>query len=309
MDEQPAFIALDWGTSFLRAFLVGPDGAILARHASGHGVLNVAPGGFEAVIVATLDAWLSKHPALPVLAAGMIGSRQGWREVPYLACPAGLTELAAGLAVIPGPTGTSLRIVPGLMHDPGDGAPDVMRGEETQILGCLAATETQARLFVLPGTHSKWALAAEGKVVWFATFMTGEVYALMAQHGILGRLMEGKAEDDAAFRRGLAAAGSAGGGLLHKLFSARTLALLGRLPPTGVAAYLSGLLIGTEIAEAEAVMTALDAPPASVTVIGEARLARLYCTALDAGGIAAHLAPADVIVAGLHRIAIEAGLI
>jgi 2-dehydro-3-deoxygalactonokinase len=202
-----------------------------------------------------------------------------------------------------------------------DGVPDVMRGEETQLMGAAAeGRETGDGLFVLPGTHSKWAVLRGGRIAWFATFMTGELFAVLSQHSILGRLMtaeesgggDGGADADAAFDRGvaagLAAPGPERGGLIRRLFGARTLALFGRLSEAGVRPYLSGLLIGGEIAEARQCLhlkdRALLTPP--LTVIGAAGLAARYERAFAAAGIAARRGPEDAAARGLVRLAAAA---
>ncbi len=310
----PALLALDWGTSSLRAFLVAADGGVLERREAPRGVLHVPERDFARTFAEIAGPWLADHPGLPALAAGMIGSRQGWREAPYAEAPAGLEELARGLVCVETGSGHPLSIVPGVSYRTAAGPPDVMRGEETQILGSLAQGGSGgSEIFVLPGTHSKWALVAGRRIVWFATFMTGELYAVLKAHSILGRLIEGETHDAVHFRRGLAEAAEASpqaGGLLHKLFSARTLALFGELPRAGVASYLSGLLIGSELGEALASLGArLAAPPVAASVIGEAALARLYGAALEARGIAARLAEADAAARGLLSIARTAGLL
>lgn len=238
MVKTSRIIAVDWGTSALRVALVGEDGRVERRAESTDGVLRVRDGDFAGVLDRTTAGW----PSLPVFAAGMIGSRQGWREVPYLPCPTGLDELATALAeVAPG-----VFIVPGVVATSAEGIPDVMRGEETQALG----TGMSDGVVVLPGTHSKWVRLERGRIVSFTTFMTGEVFAVLAQHSILGRLMAGDAEDDAAFARGLARGREENGALLHDLFSVCTLGLFGAIPETGLRSYLSGMLIGNEIAAA-----------------------------------------------------------
>jgi 2-dehydro-3-deoxygalactonokinase len=252
-------IAVDWGTSALRAALVESDGAVVRRAESPHGIMNVPGGDFAGALAALVAGW----PSLPVLAAGMIGSRQGWREVPYAPCPAGLDEIAAGLAeAAPG-----VFIVPGLARTGADGVPDVMRGEETQALGAGIADG----VIVLPGTHSKWVRLERGRIAWFATFMTGEVFAVLSSHSILGRLMEGAASDEAAFERGLACGRAEGSALLHDLFSVRTLGLFGAIPPPALRSYLSGMLIGAEIAAA--LRAAGEAPRA---IVGAPALAARY---------------------------------
>jgi 2-dehydro-3-deoxygalactonokinase len=203
--------------------------------------------------------------------------------------------------------GRTLRFVPGLSMIADDGVPDVMRGEETQIVGALGE-RTEPALFVLPGTHSKWALAEGGRVVWFATFMTGELFGVLQRHSILGRLMTGDLPDPGAFERGLRFAGEGGSGLLKRLFSARTLGLFDRLPASAIGSYLSGLLIGTEVEEALA-WTRPRITPGEVTVIGGAELAASYHGALEAKGMRARLAANDAAARGLFRIARTAGLL
>ncbi|MBX6367784.1 MAG: 2-dehydro-3-deoxygalactonokinase [Rhodospirillales bacterium] len=238
MVKTAPIIAVDWGTSALRVALVGEDGRVERRAESPDGILHARDGDFAGVFARMTAGW----PSLPVFAAGMIGSRQGWREVPYLRCPTGLDELAAALAeVAPG-----FFIVPGVVATSTDGTPDVMRGEETQVLG----TGISDGIVVLPGTHSKWVRVERGRIASFATFMTGEVFAVLTQHSILGRLMAGDEQDDAAFARGLARGREEKGALLHDLFSVRTLGLFGAIPETGLRSYLSGVLIGNEIAAA-----------------------------------------------------------
>ena len=229
-----------------------PHGTVLEERASESGILRVEAGDFAGTLAAAIGDWLADAPTAPVIASGMIGSRQGWMEVPYATCPAGLPELALGLGRVPGPDGRAVHIVPGALRAASGGEfPDVMRGEETQIMGDLAARPRGAARYVLPGTHSKWAWCEEGRLVGFATYMTGELYDVLRRHSILGRLMSGDAPDDDAFGQGLdrarRSAGAPPGRLLHDLFSTRTFGLVGTLPGSALASYLSGLLIGGEI--------------------------------------------------------------
>jgi 2-dehydro-3-deoxygalactonokinase len=303
LSERPALIALDWGTTSLRAWLVAGDGAVLDQLARPLGILAVEGGDFAGAFAATAGAWRRGNPRLPALASGMIGSRQGWREAPYVACPASADAIARGLVTLDAGDGGTLAIVPGLSCE-AHGVPDVMRGEETQILGALDVTVGRA-LFVLPGTHSKWALVEDGRVMRFASFMTGEVFAVLSRHSILGRLMEGEAIDAEAFARGLAAGMRTGtpGSLLHRVFAARTLGLFAREAPTALRGYLSGLLIGAEVAEGLA-WSGGGAP----TIIGEPALAALYARALTLAGVAAQIGPVDAALRGLRRIALAAGM-
>lgn len=308
---ETALIGLDWGTTRLRAYRVAANGAVLDRRSREAGILKVADGDFAGALAAAAGDWLAAAPAAPVVASGMIGSRQGWREVAYVPCPVGLPELAAGLATVTAADGRTVWLVPGMCRPggPGGGFPDVMRGEETQVMGLLASRPgPTARCCVLPGTHSKWVWTEGGRVASFSTWMTGELYEFVTRHGILGRLMTSASVDPAAFDRGLAraaaSAGAAPGRLLHDLFSARTLALFGELSGREVAGYLSGLLIGAEVTAALAENRA-----AAVTILGGGDLAALYARALGRAGVRAEAGDPDVVVPGLLALARAAGLI
>ncbi len=301
-----ALIGLDWGTSSFRAYRIEADGRIAERRAARTGILQITDDDFEGALRREIGAWLEADPGAPVLASGMITSRQGWVEVPYVRCPAGAPALARALLARE-LRDRRMHFVPGLSILADDGVPDVMRGEETQIVGEIGAG-AGPRLMVLPGTHSKWALAEGGRITWFATFMTGELFAVLSAHSILGRLMNGDEHDEAAFARGLAYAGEGGSGLLKRLFSARTLGLFGDLPGSGIGSYLSGLLIGTEIAEALAWTRARGAER-EIRVIGGAELADLYRFALEAKGLRARRGVDDAAAQGLFRIARAAELI
>lgn len=299
MSVATALIGLDWGTTSLRAWRVDADGAILERRDGGPGIMKVEGGAFEAALEAFCGDWLRAHPAARLIASGMIGSKQGWREAPYCPCPASVSALAAHTVEVPLAGGRALTVLPGVCFtDPATGVPDVMRGEETQIMGALPGRG--AHIAVLPGTHSKWAWVQDGAIVSFATFMTGEVYAALLGHTILGRLMQADAPPDAAaFARGVAYGLEAPASLLSRLFSARTLGLFGTLDAARLPAYLSGLLIGTEIGGA----LAMRGRPQRVTLLGSAPLVARYRDALAAAGISGAEGPADCAVAGMARIA------
>jgi 2-dehydro-3-deoxygalactonokinase len=302
-----ALIGLDWGTSSLRAYRIDTGGGVMERKSARAGIMQIEGGDFEAALEREVGAWLDAAPDVPVLASGMIASRQGWVEAPYVACPADVGELAGSMLTHATARGRRIHFVPGLSFLAEDGVPDVIRGEETQILGEIGQDE-EARLLVLPGTHSKWAVAAGGRIEAFATFMTGELFAVLKQHSILGRLMEDDSDDAAAFAQGLSYAGDAGSGLLKRLFSARTLGLFDRLPAGSIASYLSGLLIGTEIEEALA-WTRGRRAAGEVTVIGAFELAKRYRQALEAKGTPARRAADDIGARGLFRIAHAGGLL
>ncbi|MDI1340156.1 2-dehydro-3-deoxygalactonokinase [Polaromonas sp.] len=235
-------LAVDWGTSSLRGALVAPDGQVLEERALARGILSVAAGDFPAVFESSFGDWMTAGTLC--LISGMAGSQQGWREAPYCACPAGFSDIAARLEWLePG----RIALVPGLSIS-AEGIPDVMRGEETQIIGALLLLGiTDARL-VLPGTHSKWVTVSGGRITDFSTWMTGEFYALLRQHSILARTLPAQEPpaDTAAFSQGVARA-LAGPGLLHTAFSTRTLSLFKRMGSDTLPSYLSGLVIGEEL--------------------------------------------------------------
>src|SRR3954468_3311386 len=308
-DQPAALIGIDWGTSSFRAYRIGRAG-ILEQRSRDAGILKVSGGDFAGILKGAIGDWLTVEPSLPVVAAGMVGSRQGWREVAYVPCPAGLRELAAGLLAVGADGGRSVHLVPGVVRAGGaDDFPDVMRGEETQILGDLAAASRNRELcYVLPGTHSKWAWCKDGRIARFATYMTGELYELLVRHSILGRLMRPAGHDPAAFDRGLgrarASAQSAPGRLLHDLFSARTLGLTAEMEPTGLGSYLSGILIGAEVISA-----VFSTGASEVVILGSGTLTPLYARALEHAGVGTTIGDPEAAAYGLYAIAASAGLI
>ena len=321
---ETRLVALDWGTSSLRAFRFGRHGDVLEVRHRPWGIMHLPPspqGGhdddapgaaFERALQDACGDWLAASPAVPLLACGMVGSAQGWCEAAYLDAPASLDDLARGLTLVPRGTGAALHIVPGLLQRAG--LPDVMRGEETQVLGVLAdaAFAGPGPLLVgLPGTHSKWVVAERRSIRQFHTFMTGEVFAALRGHTILGRMMQAPMQpDDAAFVRGLDAArgDDAGRGLLSHIFSTRTLGLTGALPPAAQADYLSGVLIGHEIASLARVHPPAATAPGRVVLCGEPDLCRRYALALQAYGFPAPAIAVQATAAGLWQIAQAAGL-
>ncbi len=309
-ENRTALIGLDWGTSSFRAYRMDSGGGIIDRVTSDAGILSVADGDFAAVLRHEIGHWLDDTDTAPVLACGMIGSRQGWHEIPYVELPADIGLLAQNLEPVAPSDGPPIHFVPGLTARDVDGVPDVMRGEETQISGAIDP-DAEWQLFILPGTHSKWAIARDCRIEAFATFMTGEVFAVLSRHSILGRLMDGDANNAEAFGRGVDRAlahPDDGPGLLHRLFGARSLPLFGDLPETGVASYLSGLLIGSEIVEAlkHPAFQDADSPP---TIIGRDDLTDLYARGLAAVGMPTRKAGADTCATGLYRLAATAGLL
>ena len=295
--RDTAAIGVDWGTSSLRAYRLAASGAVLERREAALGIMMIEGGGFEAAFEATVGDWLDAAGEAPVLLSGMIGSRQGWREAPYLACPVNVAGLAAALLPVDLARGRRIWIAPGLSHRDAGGTPDVMRGEEVQILGAQDALGDGPAMVCLPGTHSKWAEVEGGRVIGFSTHMTGEVFEAVRGHTILGRMVDADAWDDAAFLSGLARAGEPGG-LLGHLFGVRAKGLFGDLDEATAGAYLSGLMIGHELAAA--LGSAKDMP---IALIGAGRLVGLYATALAHFGHASQTLPADVAAAGHMRLA------
>ena len=290
---MPPLIALDWGTSSLRGARLARDGTVLEERAYPRGILTVPPGGYTALFEALFGDWMQPPGAL-CLIAGMAGSRQGWVEAPYCACPASLADVAAQLAwVEPG----RIAIVPGLCCDH-DGVPDVMRGEETQVFGALHLLGIDRGVLVLPGTHSKWVQVEAGRIHAFATLMTDEFYALLRRHSILARMLpDADGEfDGAAFDTGVAQA-LRSTGLLRSAFSVRTLALFERLPEAQRPSYLSGVVIGEELRSRPMAMAE------RVVLIGEPALTQRYERALAQIGIRAEAVGSQAAWRGLHRIA------
>ena len=285
-------IAVDWGTTRLRGARLSTDGQVIQERESAQGILTVKPGEFAAAFDTLFHDWMASEPTL-VLISGMAGSQQGWREAPYCPCPAGFDEVARQLTWLePG----RMALVPGISCEHTHG-PDVMRGEEVQLFGAMQLTGLQDGMFVLPGTHNKWARVRNGRVMSFKTFMSGEVYALLSQHSILAKTLDASAPlDTPAFLEGVRLSQQSGG-LLHHAFSARTLGLFKRKTPAQLASYLSGLVIGDEL-------HSQTLPKGSeVVLIGSQALTVRYNLAMTDMGINARQLGAEATWAGLHAIA------
>ena len=289
-------IAIDWGTSSLRGARLDASGQVLAAREFPRGILTVPPGQFEAVFNELFGDWMQAPDAL-CLISGMAGSQQGWREASYCPCPAGFAELGQHLLWLqPG----RMALVPGLSCQLQglSPVPDVMRGEEVQIFGALCLTQRSSATLVLPGTHSKWVQVQDGQVREFRTFMTGEVFALMSQHSILGKTLDlNGAFDEAVFLQGVAQSQQAGS-VLHHLFAVRTLGLFKRLSAAQLPSYLSGLLIGEELRT-----QAASADSAPLILIGSEALTQRYSLALKMQGIACQRHGAEATWAGLFALA------
>lgn len=320
LSENPVLLALDWGTSSLRAYLMSATGTVLDMRHAPRGILHLPAasdaGGFEQAFAEIAGDWLRSHPTLRVVAGGMVGSAQGWIEAPYVRAPADVRTLAAHGVGVPSGAGPEVLIAPGVIFDAPDRAPDVMRGEEIQIAGAVAAEPSlgEHSCFVLPGTHSKWVHVAEQRIVSFATYMTGELYAVLREHSILGRLMSTEPKDPTAselgFAEGLRAAReSSPGDLPHQLFATRTLGLTKRLPRNALADYLSGLLVGHELVSGLAASRTAREAGAPLVLVGDAALCRRYARALGTFDTAVHAEQQNAAPRGLWELARAAGLI
>ncbi|MBB3223936.1 2-dehydro-3-deoxygalactonokinase [Pseudoduganella umbonata] len=314
MVSTPALIGLDWGSTSLRAWLIASDGTVLEERKADKGASTLS--GHEAFAAAFDDvsgAWRAAHAGVPVLACGMVGSAHGWLDVPYARCPAGSDALAAGLRRPDGGQDNGPYIVPGVLFDDTSLPPDVMRGEETQVVGALHLHDTlrASSCVVMPGTHSKWAQICAGRIVRFATHMTGELYAVLRQHSVLGRLMPDDVPvDPDAFVQGVDAARDHGElGLPHQMFAARSLGVTGRLPHEMLADYLSGLLIGHELRAGLQwrAMAGLGAQP--LALVGAPDLCARYQVALHRFQRPADLVLDNTAPAGLLALAHAAGLL
>jgi 2-dehydro-3-deoxygalactonokinase len=303
--SDASFVAGDWGTSHLRLFLCAADGIVLDS-VDGPGAAD-AGGRFAAIFDSLLAPWQQRHEPLPAVLCGMVGSNIGWLQAPYLSCPAIAEQIAdACVSLREG----SVHIVPGVSCRNRFNAPDFMRGEETQILGALSIDPTLREghhLLCLPGTHTKWVVLTDGAVGEFLTAPTGELFALLRDHSVLlrdrsnGAATVGRVE----FEQGLAQFNEfPQAQLLHRLFECRARRLCGELSPQATSAFLSGLLIASDISGALRLLSG-SGSVRSVHLIGSPQLTQLYsiglashdCTASRIEGVAASLAG----LAHVHR--------
>lgn len=306
MSQPPStLLAVDWGTSSLRGARLDAQGHVLEEKSLPRGIQTVAPGEFATVFEANFGDWARASGSF-CLISGMAGSKQGWVEAPYCPCPAGFDEVAARLmwiaAAPQGLPNARIAIVPGLCCEHPSAVagpvniPDVMRGEEVQILGAMQLSGLRDGVFVLPGTHNKWAQVSEGRVTGFRTFMTGEFYALLSRQSILSKTVDPEAPfDEAAFIQGVNQSRE-GAGLLHNAFSARTLSLFSRMSASALASYLSGLIIGEEVGAQNLVKGS------SVNLIGAPALTQRYAQVLASHGVQSRLFGAEATWAGLFAL-------
>ncbi len=271
MLTDSGLIAVDWGTTNRRVFVLDAHGQVVDRFFDGAGVLSILPNEFPDVIAMLRDRCGKR----PMLLAGMIGSNRGWIAAPYVDCPATVETVAAGLVTV---EGQDIRIVPGIA-DRTNGRADVMRGEEVQLMGALAGGMIGPDMHVChPGTHAKWALLRNGAIASFKTVMTGEMFAMLRRHSLLAGPLSGDVTPGEAFQDGVRAALERRE-LLADLFSIRARSLLGTLAPEDVASFGSGLLVGSDVA------IGLDfVGTGAIALIGDPALTRLYACALALAG-------------------------
>jgi 2-dehydro-3-deoxygalactonokinase len=289
MAWRDGYIAVDWGTTNRRAYSVGPAGRLTDSFEDEIGLLAVPRDGFEAAVGEIRERLGDR----PMLLAGMVGSNRGWREAPYVPCPAGSKDLAGSILWIePGRTG----IVPGVSQS-GAGGADVMRGEEVQVFGAVAAgLVAPDTLICHPGTHAKWIVMESGRISSFRTMMTGELFSLLKKHSILSDQLQGEVAPDEGFRAGVAEA-LAGREILSSLFAVRARHLLGE-SVGDPASYASGLLIGSDV---RAGLGRHGSGP--VALIGRPELCELYAAALaQAGRQTREVDGAEAFLAGIGAL-------
>jgi 2-dehydro-3-deoxygalactonokinase len=285
------WIAVDWGTTNLRAFAMGRDG-VLAQATSEDGMGRLDRDGFEPALLRLVGPWLMEGAVTEVVACGMVGSRQGWHEAPYRAVPCAPLDPASLVVAPTRDPRIRVRLVPGLKQA---SPADVMRGEETQIAGALALLPGFDGVVCLPGTHSKWAQMSAGEVVSFQTYMTGEMFALLSQASVLRHGMQGDGWDDAAFDAGVSDALSRPERVGAKLFGLRAEGLISGLASGAARARLSGLLIGMELAGARPYWLGQ-----AVAIVGSEGISASYARALKGLGVEARLVKGgEAVLAGL----------
>jgi 2-dehydro-3-deoxygalactonokinase len=272
-------IAVDWGSTNFRAKLV-LDGIAIATVETADGIRNHSGREFDDILTDHCGAWKQEHPDAKIILSGMIGSREGWIEVPYVSTPAGTRDLAGALTTITSPGLGAISIVPGVRSESlENGTTDVMRGEETQIAGLLETFGLDDVTICLPGTHSKWIRCREGQIISFRTWLTGEAFDLLTRQSLIsGTGLEADPQSD-AFQRGLELSGGSGG-MLHHLFLCRTEMLAGRIRSEEMRSIVSGILVGHEVREA----LLFTGPESRIILSGDSAAAKAVATALDGMG-------------------------
>lgn len=301
LEQLPASILVDWGTSNFRAYLLDKQGNCLEETSAPSGIAQIS-GEFEATLNANIGDWLTRHDHLTVILAGMIGSQIGWKNTPYVDCPAPVEGYGQYCVQVSEFNQGNCWIIPGMKHNTNDGKVDVMRGEELQVIGAsLLAGDTEEAYYCCPGTHTKWVKVKHGEIKTISTAMTGELFALLSNHSILANSLDLSSElDNAAFIKGLSYSQQPGG-LLNHIFSVRSQFVTGKQNSAAGAGYLSGILIGHEI---RAFIEANGAAAiGNCHIIGSSGLSRLYQTAMIHFGISnALVADKNASIAGANSL-------
>ena len=296
MNDGTIGIGCDWGTTNLRLYRLGNDGLILEKRDLSAGIMAIKNAQFESAFCTAMGDWLISYPNAHIILSGMIGSRQGWRETPYLPCPTNIEKITQGLVPVTLSNGRRIWLTPGLSYVNKQGSPDVMRGEEVQILGALTALGSEKMLVCLPGSHSKWAKVIAGEVLEFNTYITGELFEAIKANTIIGKMINPGSWDDNAFIEGVDHANSSNN-LLNQLFNVRAKGLFNQLTPFTAGAFLSGLLIGHELKEA-----LIDGNLHEICLIGQGRLVTLYEKAITHEGFKARTLSSDIIAIGHMKL-------
>ena len=296
MKDDTVGIACDWGTSNLRVYRLGPNAKIIEKRDFSAGITAIKNRKFEDTFMKATQDWLHEYADIPITISGMAGSRQGWIEAPYLPCPTNVLTIANNLTPIRLRSGRIVWLTPGLSYTNSDGLPDVMRGEEVQILGALSTINSEKITICLPGSHSKWATVVGEDVTEFNTYITGELFEAIKSHTIVGAMIDPNSWDEKAFIEGIKFSASTNN-ILNQLFAVRAKGLFNQLTTATAGAFLSGLLIGHELEAALA-----GARFRKVYLIGHGQLTNLYHTTLLEKGFDPKILTPDIIANGHFKL-------
>ena len=299
MTARPSLIGVDWGSTRFRAYLLDEAGKLIDSVTSNRGIFSRKHKTYEEILFRNCERWLRWMPEIPVLMAGMIGSRNGWIETGYLSCPVSVRSLGANIVQVQDICSHHAYIVPGISYLASPRMPDVIRGEETQIFGVLDRPAVKNLIACVPGTHSKWIQVENNKITRFSTYITGEMFAAILRCGSISSILDDCTHDADNFMEGVGVSQRAGG-LLNHLFSIRSRAVTSRNGSVLNKSYLSGLLIGAEI------RSALEIYPevSDIVVIGAESLIHDYSLAFSAMGISASSCTSEnAFIKGLWKLA------
>ena len=293
-------IAIDWGSSSFRAYMIDDEGCLIERIENDQGVFTHTDTNFETTLMNACGKWLKDQPQTPIVMAGMIGSRSGWIETNYIKCPVNRDGISRHLTKVPNSLDLNIQIISGVSGLSPSTAPDVMRGEEVQIFGALKLANLEDAIVCLPGTHSKWASVTNRYIKQFSTFFTGEIFALLKEQSSIGAILENDPIDEETFCKGLDYSRQSGG-FLHHIFSARAQLLTNSWQKGPLSSYLSGIVVGHEFSGADQ----LYPGQRNLLVVGNDRLQQLYQLAATTFGYQVTNIDADLaVIEGIRAIAI-----